>query len=83
MIKNDDICILQIQEADNVFKAFCEDERLRNDFQELKSNLKTHGYTKEKNLRGMVFEPFKSNNMTKQQKNRVFLHAAFDGNKLI
>lgn len=66
-----------MEEAEAVFKQFCEDERLRNEFQHLQVNLNAHGYVVEKNVAELIFEPFESTQMTRHQKNRMFLQAAF------
>lgn len=69
---------LQINEAEQIFKQFCDDKRLQNEFSHLKSNLYAHGYIVDKRLRTMIFEPFQSTQMTRVQKRRMFLQAAFD-----
>lgn len=70
----------QITETENSFNQFCDDERLRNDFKQLNDNLKRHGYITDKNVTKMVFEPFRSDNMTKTQRNKMFIHAEFNQN---
>lgn len=73
----------QIREADDVFKRFCEDERLQSDYEQVKSNLKTNGYVVDKSLQTMIFEPFRSTNMTRHQKNRMYLQSEFDRKNLL
>lgn len=73
----------QIQEADDVFKRFCEDERLQSDYEQVKTNLKTNGYIVDKRLQTMIFEPFRSTNMTRHQKNRMYLQSEFNRKNLL
>lgn len=40
-------------------------------------NLNAHGYVVEKRLADLILEPFGSTQMTRHQKNRMFLQAAF------
>lgn len=46
----------------------------------MKTNLNAHGHIVDKTLGSMIFEPFKSTQMTRLQENRMFLQAAFDRN---
>lgn len=71
-----------MNETEQMFNQFCDDKRLRNEFTHLKSNLYAHGYTVDKKLRTMIFEPFKSTQMTRVQNRRIFLQAAFDKNDM-
>lgn len=73
---------MQMNEADEMFKQFCDDKRLQNEFSHLRSNLYAHGYIVDKRLRTMIFEPFQSTQMTRVQKRRMYLHAAFDKNDI-
>lgn len=73
---------IQINGAEQIFNQFCDDKRLQNEFSHLKSNLHAHGYIVDKKLRTMIFEPFKSTQMTRAQSKRIFLQAAFDKNSI-
>lgn len=66
-----------MNKAEQIFNQFCDDKTLRNEFSHLASNLHAHGYITETSLRTLIFEPFKSTQMTNVQKNRILLQAAF------
>lgn len=64
--------------AEKVFNKSCQDERLRNDFQNLRDSLQTHGYCVEKSINQMIFEPFRKERKTPTQIDRLFLRNEFN-----
>ncbi|XP_031634542.1 pentatricopeptide repeat-containing protein 2, mitochondrial-like [Contarinia nasturtii] len=76
--KTDVISNEAIEMAGQVFDESCQDERLRNDFQQMRDNLQTHGYCVEKTINKMIFEPFREAKMTTLNYERLSIQSEFN-----